>query len=147
MIKTEEKIFSTFSSIATSLGYNEVHGRIIASLLVSDNEISLKEMSKITGYSLASLSISLDMLEIIGIIKKVKNPGDRKLYIKLDGDILEGLRSAFLMKVQKGIDNTMAEFEQYKKEKKHPKYIENIQKEVIRFNKYFKDLSEVKLPK
>ncbi len=66
----EEHIYSTFASIASAIGYSEVHGRIIAALLVSDRPLSLEELSKKTNYSLAAISLSLDLLEIIGMIKK-----------------------------------------------------------------------------
>ena len=44
-----EKIHSTFAAVATSLGYSEVHGRIIAALLVNQEPLSLQELSEKTG--------------------------------------------------------------------------------------------------
>src|SRR3989338_6954511 len=112
----EEKIYSTFASIASSIGYSEVHGRIIAALLVSNRQLSLNEIAKKTGYSLAAISISLDLLEIVGMFKKIKNPKDRKVYARLEGDMIVGLRNAMLFKLQKEIYNTLVELEKYKKQ-------------------------------
>jgi DNA-binding transcriptional regulator GbsR (MarR family) len=85
----EKDIYSCFASIATTIGYSEIHGRIIAALTVSGKKMSLQELADKTGYSISTLSLSLDLLEFFGMVKKIKNAGDRKLYIELHGDLLE----------------------------------------------------------
>ena len=45
----KEKIYSTFADTASSLGYSDVHGRIIGCLMVYENPISLSEIAKETG--------------------------------------------------------------------------------------------------
>jgi DNA-binding transcriptional regulator GbsR (MarR family) len=149
MEKIEDKIHSTFSSIASAMGYSEVHGRIISVLLVEDAQLSLQELSKKTGYSSASVSISLDMLEIVGVVRKMKNAGDRKLYVKLEGDMLDALRKAFLFKLQKEIMSIQNEFEKYKKQddRKTKKIVSVLEKEVKRFEEYLDRLSKVEIPK
>jgi len=140
----EDKIHSTFASVVKSMGYSEVHGRIISSLFVADKELSLQELSKRTGYSIPSISISLDMLEMLGIIKKKKKVGDRKLYVKLEGDLLEGLRRALLLKVQKELTLTMNELDDYRNKKKG---IKKLEKEIRRLEKYINSLAAVEIPK
>jgi len=140
----EEKIHSTFASVVKSMGYSEVHGRIISSLFVADRELSLQELGKRTGYSIPSISISLDLLELIGIIKKKKRVGDRKLYVKLDSDLLEGLRRALLLKVQKELTLTLNELDSYKGRKKG---IKKLEKEIRRLEKYINSLAAVEIPK
>jgi DNA-binding transcriptional regulator GbsR (MarR family) len=58
----EKDIYSTFADIATAIGYSEIHGRVIAALLVSNKKLSLNELAKKTGYSLSTVSLSLDLL-------------------------------------------------------------------------------------
>ncbi|UCD07264.1 MAG: hypothetical protein JSW41_05580, partial [Candidatus Aenigmatarchaeota archaeon] len=84
----EEKIYSTFSDIASSIGYSPLHGKIIGVLLVRGREMSLQELAKETGYSASMISLSLDLLELLGVIKRVKKTGDRNLYIVLQRDLL-----------------------------------------------------------
>ena len=141
----EEKVYRTFAATASSIGYNEVHGRIISALLVENKPLSLQELSKKTGYSLASISLSLDLLELVGIIRKTKQ--SRRIYAKLEGDILEGLRNALLFKIQKNILITLAEFEKYKSDKKAKKTIIVLGKEIKRLQDYVDKLAEVKIPK
>lgn len=143
----KEKLYSTFASVASSMGYSEVHGRIIAALLVANKSLSLDELCKMTRYSSASISLSLDLLELVGIVKKIKNPGDRKLYVRIEGDLLEGLRKAFLFKLQKEIEATLLELSNYKSDKEAKALIGTMEKEVKRLDTYVKALSKVSLPK
>ena len=142
-----ENIYTTFANTAVSLGYSEVHGRILAVLLASGKTLSLREVARRTGYSLSMISLSLDLLELVGMIKRVKRKGDRKLYVALDGDILEGLRKAIFLKIQKNICDTLNDFEKYKgSDKEINKAITRLEKEIKRLEIYIKKLSEVKLP-
>lgn len=109
-------LYSSFASIASLIGYSEVHGRIIAALTAGTEPLSLQELAKETGYSSSSISTSLDLLEVLGMISKIKKPGDRKLYVRLEGDLLEGLRKAILLRAQRGISSTLTEFESYERE-------------------------------
>ena len=143
----QEKIYSIFSAVASSLGYSEVHGRIISALLVADKPLSLDELTALTSYSPASVSLSLDLLEILGVIKRVKHKGDRKLYVRLDGDLLEALRSALLIKLRKEIAHTLNEFEAMKSNNKNKKTVKAIEHEVKRLDEYVKRLSKVPIPK
>ncbi|MBI5332750.1 MAG: hypothetical protein HZB65_04200 [Candidatus Aenigmarchaeota archaeon] len=107
-------------------------------------------LQKKTGYSLAANSISLDLLEIVGMVKKIKNPKDRKVYARLEGDIIIGLKNAMLFKLQKEIYTTLAELEKYKKQEisKESRFaIGRIEKEVKRLDKYINDLASIRVPK
>ncbi len=142
-MEADDKITSMFTSVVKSMGYSEVHGRVISILFVADKELSLHDLAKRTGYSIPSISISLDLLELIGIIKKKKRVGDRKLYVKLNGDLLEGLRRALLLKVQKELIITLNELENCKGKSKGVKKLE---KEIKRLENYINSLAAVKIP-
>ncbi len=139
-----DKIYSTFAATASSIGYSEVHGKIIAALLISNKPLSLQNLSKKTGYSLASISLSLDLLELVGIIRKFRK--NRKLYVNMEGDILEGLRNALLFKIQKNIITTTAEFEKYKNQESE-KAIKILEKQIKRLEKYVNELAKIEIPK
>jgi len=155
--KTEIKknIFSLFSNVASSIGYSPLHGEIIGILLISDKPLSLQEIAKELGYSPSMISLSLDLLEVLDVIKKIKKPGDRKLYVKLSGDLLEILKKAILFKVQSNIKDTLTGFEE---SKKHAQKLKTKQKDQLersidiletnirRLDKYLKLLSEIRLP-
>jgi DNA-binding transcriptional regulator GbsR (MarR family) len=151
----EKRIFNTFSELARSMGFSPIHGNIIGSLIVGGGSLSLQEIAKRTGYSISMISLSMDLLEILGIVKKVKKLRDRKLYIELNGDILESLKKIFLIRVKKGISDSLLEFEQNKekllklqgKNKNDVlKAIDTLEKEIKRLDKYVSLLSGIKLP-
>lgn len=151
----KEDIHSAFAATASSMGYDEVHGRIIAALTVNEGPLSLQELADETGYSSSSVSLSLELLEVFGIIKRVKKQGDRKLYVRLDGDLLEGLKHAVLIRIQKNIAETLSNFEEYKERlenmnsKEADKVLEglsNLKKQIERLEKYVDRLAEVEIP-
>ncbi len=151
----KKDIYATFADIASSIGYSEIHGRIIAALLVSDGKLSLQELAKETGYSISTISLSLDLLEFLGMIKKIKKVGDRKLYVELQGDLLEGLKRAFIIKVQKNITHSLNSFKEYKEilkiskdnnKKKIMSLLNTLEEEVKKLESYINLLSELKLP-
>lgn len=150
MKEIEKEIYSKFADIATSIGYSEMHGRILAALLVEGNPLSLQELAKKTGYSAPTISLSLDLLELLGMIKKIKKVGDRRLYIELKSSLLEGLKRAFLIKIQKSISESLSQFELYKKklkiskDKKVLRTLNILEKEIKKLDKYVNLLAKLK---
>ena len=151
----EEKIYSTFSDIASSIGYSPLHGKIIGVLLVGGREMSLQEVAKKTGYSVSMISLSLDLLELLSVIKKVKKTGDRNLYITLQGNLLECLKNAIILRVKKSIDSTLTDFDKSRTDlkalgsgdkQKMTKTLNVLEKEIKRLDKYVNLLSGIRLP-
>jgi DNA-binding transcriptional regulator GbsR (MarR family) len=151
----EEKIYSTFSDIASSIGYSPLHGRIIGVLLVQGREVSLQELARETGYSVSMISLSIDLLELLGVIKRVKKTGDRNLYIVLQGDLLECLKNAIILRVKKSIDSTLLDFGERRKglkklrgeeKRKMLRTLDVLERETKRLEKYVRLLSGTRLP-
>jgi len=151
----EVKILANFANVASSIGYSDVHGKIIGILLVEDKPIPLQELSRKVGYSSSMISLSLDFLELLGVVKKVKKSGDRKLYVEFQGDLLGCLKKAVLLKVQKSIIDSRSEFAQNRKaleavkgseQKKVLRTLNVLEKEINRLDSYISVLSEIDLP-
>jgi DNA-binding transcriptional regulator GbsR (MarR family) len=151
----QERIYSTFGEVARSIGYSPIHGRIIGALLVNGGEMSLQAVARETGYSLSMVSLSLDLLELMGVIRKSRRPGDRNLYISLQGDLLETLKNAMAMRIRKSIDSTLEDFRDSHDEigrlppmerEKVRKSIAILEKEIKRLERYINILSKTRLP-
>ena len=151
----QNKILSTFGEVASSIGYSPLHGKIIAVLLVKDEPIPLQDLARETGYSISMISLSLDLLEVLGVIKKVKKVGDRKLYVEFSGDLIEILKNAIVIKVEKSINSTISEFNDARKQlnklsgpekDKAEKTLETLELQVKRLDIYIKLLSKINLP-
>lgn len=112
----EKDILSAFADVAHSLGYSSVHGKIIGVLLIKKAPLSLDSLASETGYSSGMVSLSMDLLEVLGVIRKFKRPGDRKVYIELRGNLLECLKRAIIIKARKSVTNSLEQFESYRKE-------------------------------
>lgn len=143
----EKKIYSIFARATSSLGYSEVHGRILAALLAEGRPLSLQEISKKTNYSLGSISLSIDFLEILGVVRKFKKSGDRKIYVKLEGDLLSALKKIVILKIEHEVKEVMKEFENYKKmvkEEKTIKIIKALENELNKLQRYIEKLSKVR---
>ncbi len=151
----EEKIYDTFSELAKSMGFSPIHGSIIGSLIVGGGSLSLQDIAKKTGYSISMISLSTDLLELLGIVRKVKRARDRKMYIELEGDLLESLKKIFIMRVKKGITQSLGDFGHSRDmlQKLHGKDKEEVmravnllEKEIKRLEKYVDLLSGIRLP-
>jgi DNA-binding transcriptional regulator GbsR (MarR family) len=151
----ERKIYDTFSELAKSMGFSPIHGSIIGSLIVGGGSLSLQDIAKKTSYSVSMISLSTDLLELLGIVRKVKRARDRRMHIELEGDLLESLKKIFLMRVKKGITHSLGEFGQSREmlQKLHSrdkeevvKAINLLEKEIKRLDKYVGLLSGIRLP-
>ena len=149
-----ERIYSTFGEVAKTIGYSPIHGKIIAALMVN-GELSLQALAKETGYSISMISLSLDLLEIMGVIRKSRKSGDRNLYISLQGDLLEALKSAIVMRISKSIGSTLADIRESRSEieslpqperERATKSIEILEREIRRLESYVNILSKARLP-
>jgi DNA-binding transcriptional regulator GbsR (MarR family) len=153
--EVEKKILETFSELAKAIGFSPIHGNIIGALIIGGGSMSLQDIARKTGYSISMISLSMDFLEVLGIVRKVKKSQDRRLYIELNGNLLELLKKVFLMRVKKGISGSLADFESAKEQLKSMhgegkkdvlKAIEMLEKEIKRLDRYMSLLSEIKLP-
>lgn len=152
----ESDIIDTFAQISSSLGYSEVHGKILAALMISGKPISLEELAGKTRYSAGMISLSLDLLEVLGMIKKVKRVGDRRLYIELCGNLTETLKTAILLKLTKGLVEVKEKFSEYREKItgmrgtgkiKLLKNLSRLESQTSKIEKYINKLSEVPIPK
>ena len=150
-----KKVYSTFGEVAKALGYSPIHGRIIAALSANKRELSLTSLAQETGNSVSMISISLDLLEMMGIVKKIRKQGDRNLYIALQGDLLETFKNALVIRTERSISSTLTDLDATRKqirtlkepEKRRVKEsIDLLESEIKRLERYMSLLASVRLP-
>jgi DNA-binding transcriptional regulator GbsR (MarR family) len=66
--------------IANMMGHSDAAGALIGSLFVADGSLSMDELEEITGYSKSTVSTNMTYLEIQGIVRRVRRPGDKRNY-------------------------------------------------------------------
>jgi DNA-binding transcriptional regulator GbsR (MarR family) len=147
--KIEREIYTTFAEITANMGYSEIHGRILAALLVAGKPLSLTELAHKIGVSVPAVSLSLDLLETLGMARRIKMPGDRNLYVQLTGDLVAGLRTAFVAKADRTIENTLARFTTYRKQIKSKdgllRTLDKLEHEARRLKRYIGILAKAPL--
>lgn len=86
------------SNIADAAGQDYLLGVIFGNLFLQPGEIAMEELAKKCGYSLASISQKIKLIEQFGIIKKNTRPGSRKIYLSMEKDLLNvWLRQVYLL--------------------------------------------------
>lgn len=95
-----------FANTARRFGLNELYGYIYGVLFFEDEPLSLGEIARKTGYSLSHVSTALKLLENIGLVKRIKKPGDKKAYYTAIKNIREWRKEAYYRKIEEDIKQT-----------------------------------------
>lgn len=82
--------------LAQEFGFNRVAGEVLASLYLTEGEASLDSLEAELGLSKASVSLAAAQLERLGLIHRMRKPGDRKRYYRSADDIGSALRHGIL---------------------------------------------------
>jgi len=144
-----------FAAVAETIGYSPLHGKIIGVLLIEGRPVSLTELARDTGYSSSMISLSLDFLEVMEVIRKIKKTGDRKLYVQLNGDLLSILKKAIVTRVKKTLSSSLSDFEESKthlenldkeEQKRVKRTLDILEREIKRLDYYVSMLAQIELP-
>jgi DNA-binding transcriptional regulator GbsR (MarR family) len=59
-------------------GYSDACGVLRGSLFLADQPISLDDLVEMTGYSKSTISVNMNFLENLGLVRRVVVPGDKR---------------------------------------------------------------------
>ena len=92
---------------AKSRGYSDATGVLRGTLLLADEPVSMDDLVDSTGYSKSTVSSSMNLLEGLGIAKRIVTPGDKRYrYVpETDPDVM---RSVMLSGVRKEVQWILA---------------------------------------
>ena len=98
--------------------------RIMAILLIEPKPVSIEELAKKTGYSLSMISLKTRTMELLGLIKSVKIPGDRKRYYYAEKDLIKLILERYkksnneeLVKIERRLKDILEKYKDQKNEK------------------------------
>lgn len=80
----KKAIYNSFRA----LGVDDFPSMLMSVLQSEPEEISLGELSQMTGYSLSALSTTLKAMEENNMVKRFKKPKSRKVYVYMDKDLV-----------------------------------------------------------
>jgi DNA-binding transcriptional regulator GbsR (MarR family) len=92
MVKIEDSPKEEFKKAVynsfRALGIDDFPSKLMSVLQSEPKEISLGELSEMTGYSLSALSTTLKAMEENNMVKRFKKPKSRKVYVYMDKDLV-----------------------------------------------------------
>jgi DNA-binding transcriptional regulator GbsR (MarR family) len=82
--KFKQLLYESFKA----LGIDDFPSKLMSVLESEPEEISLGKLSETTGYSLSALSTTLKSMEERNLVKRLKKPRSRKVYVFMDKDLV-----------------------------------------------------------
>ncbi len=119
-------VLANFEVLFKARGLSAVHGRVFGSLLLSEEEMTQKQIAKAAGYSVPAVSIALDELEKIRLVKKKKL--QRTFFYYTDADLPKIMKN-FLQAIKKDyVEPFLREMKDYQKTSTLKKFEKNMKK-------------------
>ena len=94
--RIKRRLVASGGQLAQEFGFNRVAGEVLASLYLTEGEASLDSLEAELGLSKAAVSLAAAQLERLGLIHRMRKPGDRKRYYRSADDIGSALRHGIL---------------------------------------------------
>ena len=139
----DKEILEFYRTAGRMQGIDDSLAIILGTLYLEPREVSMEELAEKTGYSLASISNKIKMLEPSGIIRRVRKPGTKKVFLYTEKDILRIMKKNLVMKQESVIKLAKEKIpfiiRKYKnkkltqEQKKKLRIIENYYKGILKF--------------
>lgn len=145
-IKTE--FVRIYEDLVRTKGLPPIYGRIMATFLLEGPELSHKEISNLTGYSISSVSRTLDQMVRMGIVRKHKHVSLKYFVYRVNIDLGALAISAFKTQIGsyegylKEIENLTLKASTIKSKGKEQAGINRLQAMLKDFSKTMKHILE-----
>ena len=90
------RLVASGGRLAQEFGFNRVAGEVLACLYLTPGEASLDALEEELRLSKAAVSLAAAQLERLGLVVRVRKPGDRKRYYRSADDVGSALRHGIL---------------------------------------------------
>ncbi|MEA3514281.1 MAG: hypothetical protein U9R34_02310 [Nanoarchaeota archaeon] len=138
----DNEFISMYQDMCMMHGMDRALGSIVGILYIEPEPVAMEYIVKKTGYSLASISNKVKMLEQIGMISKTHKPGTKKIYLSVDKDMSKTMigmltkKLAALNMVTSSIPEMLGKYKKKaktEKDKKKVALVENYYKQISQF--------------
>lgn len=96
VVEVRRHLIEIGGAVAQDFGLGRVVGQVLTYLYLRDCPCSLDDLVADLGLSKAAVSISARQLETLGMVRRVWQPGDRRLYYRTADNIAVALREGLL---------------------------------------------------
>lgn len=98
--RVRRRLVETGGAVAQDFGLGRVVGQVLTDLYLREGTCSLDALVAELGLSKAAVSIAARQLETLGLVRRVWQPGDRRLYYRTADNIAVALRQGLLTLVR-----------------------------------------------
>lgn len=133
--------------VGRGINLDQLSSKLTGILYIEPTEISMEDLAKKTGYSLASISNKMKILVGTGIVERRKKPGSKKVYYYMDKNLHKVMhkmmRVMFENEIQSAKDMIPPMIKKYEKtklteiEQKKLKNIKYYHKQMLEFEEMF----------
>ncbi len=151
MKKVEEEFISHLASGIGRLGLDSASSRLFGMIYVEPGEISIDDLAKRSGYSLATVSIKVRILERVGLIERKKHPGTKKVFCYREKNMISFMKrkaddiySHEILPTRKLLPQLIKKAERAgsEREKKQLKIMKDYLRQMKSIEKIFRQLNE-----
>jgi DNA-binding transcriptional regulator GbsR (MarR family) len=94
----DREMVAYFTEMGRMQGMDESYLRIFAILYLEPEEITMEDLAEKTGYSMASVSNKVKLLEAAGAIQRSNKPGSKRAYLYMEKDFINIMRKQLILK-------------------------------------------------
>jgi DNA-binding transcriptional regulator GbsR (MarR family) len=93
----DQQFTDFYRVIGKCYNLDDLTSMVYARLFIDPDEVAMEDLAKETGYSLASISNKLKILETCGVVVRRTRPGTRKVYVYAQKDMMKIVLSSFVL--------------------------------------------------
>lgn len=147
--EVKDEFVRMYEDFVQARGVPRIIGRIMAVFLLEGRELSHKEISNLTGYSISSVSRTLDQMIRMGVVHKHKDVSRKQFVYHVNIDLRELIISAFEVQIRvyeerlKEVDNLTQKVSTLKSKEKGQAEINRLQGMLKNFSKTMKHMQNI----
>ena len=141
----DKEFIDVYKDTASMFVFGDLPADIVGMLYLEPEGVTMEDISKETGYSPASISNTIKMMENLGIIRRIKKPGTKKIYFYMEKDLakiniqkLNTIHEKLIHPMKDRLPKIIAKYKNKvkdEKSKKKLKVAENYYKQMLCFEK------------
>ena len=136
----DKEFIELYQTIGSVSGLDNLFVTLFAKLYIEPEDMAMENIAKETGYSLASVSNKVKVLETMGIVKRIKKPGSKKIFLRIEKDMIKIFKEHLAKKEEKNIKLIKEKIPEIIKKYKHKVKTEKDKKKIKILENYYKQI-------
>jgi HTH-type transcriptional regulator, osmoprotectant uptake regulator len=142
MDQLDKDFIGYFNTFGRAFAWGDMPTTVIAILYIEPEAVAMEDLAKRTGYSLASISNMMKMLETMNVVRREKKPKTRKVYFYMEKDIVKLNKQKLVMAYEIGVKPAMEILPPLIAKHKNKAKDANVQKKYEIVQDYFRQMTE-----